>query len=345
MSFNDPSVTRVSVSSEDAAQISAQVATRQEAERAGAKNTVSSRVIGGVARTTIATTTDALGATRQTTEKTTADFARVNAGDLSSETTPGAPIFKSSVGRVLTTSEIKPDTLVTVGGVTTNVRAALHAGLLREVNGQYVSASGVSASPAQQQQEPEHQQQQQQQQPPEPAPTIDALDPHSEAIMSDVVSKVAQPLAIGTLRELIDNGENAPSTIERVAEQLNVSPAEAGQRIETLKIAFDGQARRAIGGNSEAVLEYARQHQPQALKDAMRAHVMDGTTEGYRALARSYIEDLATVNPQAILSSKDAAARGVRQERDGSITVLHPKAGRVAWKVAVRTGLIKPNFG
>ncbi len=70
----------------------------------------------------------------------------------------------------------------------------------------------------------------------------------------------------------------------------------------------------------------------------------DGSTAPYKALTRAYIEDLARVSPQAILSSKDATARGVRQERDGSITIHDHRAGRDEWKVAVRSDLIKPNF-
>jgi hypothetical protein len=155
------------------------------------------RVIGGVVRTTVASSTDAFGTSQNTVTAHEHDLHRADTRDLHPTT---GPMFTSPGGsRVLTASEITPAGIVTVGGITTNVAAAIHAGLLRQNDaGQYVSADGVTAAPpAGTEQE---QQQEQQQSNAEP---IEPLDPSAEAIMSSVVANLPQGIATAVSSELL----------------------------------------------------------------------------------------------------------------------------------------------
>jgi hypothetical protein len=159
------------------------------------------RVIGGVVRTTVASSTDAFGTSQNTVTAHEHDLHRADTRDLHPTT---GPMFTSPGGsRVLTASEITPAGIVTVGGITTNVAAAIHAGLLRQNDaGQYVSADGVTAAPpAGTEQEQQQEQQQQQQQ--SSAEPIEPLDPSAEAIMSSVVANLPQGIATAVSSELL----------------------------------------------------------------------------------------------------------------------------------------------
>lgn len=80
------------------------------------------------------------------------------------------------------------------------------------------------------------------------------------------------------------------------------------------------------------------------LREAARVQAFEGSTRGYRQLLRHYIETLPQHSPDLIFGSGDAEARGIRKERDGTITVAHPQLGRIAWRDAVRAGYIKPHL-
>ena len=251
-------------------------------------------------------------------------------------------------GRRLLLSEVTPRSLVTIAGVETDVRSAIHAGLLRQnADGSYASVNAVlnaapaATAPTEQQQQPDQRSDQPQT---DQATAVEPLaDQEAEQIMSHAVSKMSPGLGNAVLSEIVStDGNLSATTTEQLASALGVSPEEATRRMDKVVGAFTEQANAALGGNHAMILEYARAHQPQALRDAMTRQARDGTTAGYRALARSFTEDLATYNPSALLATEFAKANGVREERDGQITVEVPGMGRVGWRAAVRSGAIKP---
>ncbi len=75
------------------------------------------------------------------------------------------------------------------------------------------------------------------------------------------------------------------------------------------------------------VLDWARTNKTDALRSAAREQVNSGSLDGYAALSRQYMAALPDIDPNLILSSPDAEARGVRRVRNGSITLDIPQAG------------------
>lgn len=135
----------------------------------------------------------------------------------------------------------------------------------------------------------------------------------------------------------------------RLATSLGVSPEEVGSRVNTLKAAFETQARAAVGnGAAEDVFNWARESAPKELRAAMLERVNQGTTTGYKALASKFYETLGDTakGREMIMGSRDAADRGVTQDqRTGKLYVMLPQVGKVEWKVAVRQGFISPKIG
>src|SRR3954469_10888118 len=75
---------------------------------------VSASLVGGVLRAT--------SSGGSVTEESTGSLSRASSRDLLPSSSDG-PVFTSPLGRALMASEITPQSLVSVGGVTTNVRA------------------------------------------------------------------------------------------------------------------------------------------------------------------------------------------------------------------------------
>ena len=294
------------------------------------------RVIGGVVRTTIASSTDAFGTEQNTVTAHEHDLHRADSRDLLP--TSGA-VFTSPGGRVLSASEITPASTVTVGGITTNVRAAMHAGLLKQTDaGQYVSADGVPAAP------PTSAEQEQQQQPAPNAESIEPLDPSAEAIMTSVVANLPQGIATAVSSELISTGDLSSAVAEIAAERLGITTDEVKQQAAQVQAAFKDQAARAVGPMAEPIFAFANQFARDELKAAIDKHVMTGSTSGYKALGQKFLTALPSVAPDLILESADFQAMGARRERSGEITLMLPQVGRVSWGVAVKQKLIDPSF-
>ena len=238
-------------------------------------------------------------------------------------------------GRRLAPQEIRPDSLVTIQGVTTNVCAAMAAGLIRQSeSGQYIGKSGESAAAPQQQQ----QQQQEQEQTPAPA-VAEPMAPEVEAVLTEAMPKLSQGTRNAIVTEAIANGSLSTELTQRVAEQLGISTDEAGDRIGKVLDGFAAQAHASIGSMAPQVLGWARQERAKELNDAMRNQAMNGTTSGFKALARDFLENLPTIpgGADAIINHPDAQAWGARKERDGRVTVQTKSMGRVDWRTAMRS--------
>jgi hypothetical protein len=177
-------------------------------------------------------------------------------------------------------------------------------------------------------------------------PEVELLDPAAEEIMTEAVAKIGNLDAAAAVRSALDtDGMVSEDVTNRIATTLGVPAEQVAERVETLKASFETQARNTIGTGATEVFDYARQFAPKELRQAMLDQVNNGTTKGYAALAKTYMENLADTpeGREIITASPDAQARGVFVEpRTGKLFIEHPKVGRVAWKTAVREGLIKP---
>ena len=130
--------------------------------------------------------------------------------------------------------------------------------------------------------------------------------------------------------------------LSRAGSRLGVEAEQVREQVAALTAAFEAQARSTVG---DPVIEWAKSARLDALRGAAREQAMSGSLSGYSALVADYMARLPEINPNLILNSADAKAAGVERSKDGTITIYHPKAGRVPWAAAVKAGLIGPKFG
>ncbi|HLI12827.1 MAG TPA: hypothetical protein VKY65_14640 [Alphaproteobacteria bacterium] len=253
---------------------------------------------------------------------------------------------RSSSGAPLTGRQIGDNALINLGGMEVSIAAAARAGLIRQnENGLWEDVSGPfdDAAPSERQQHQQPAQEhgraaQETEQSANDASTVETLDPASEQIMGEFVNGVGGMDVVAGAHEIVETGEASPEVLSRVASRMGVAPEQVAAKVETVKAAFEKQAREAVGANSEAVFDWARRHSPQELRDAMYRQVNEGSTKGYRALAQRYFLTLDQHAPDIILNSPGVAHAQPQREKDGSITIL-VNGRRMPWRAAVRAGM------
>jgi hypothetical protein len=84
-----------------------------------------------------------------------------------------------------------------------------------------------------------------------------------------------------------------------------------------------------------------------ALKEAQRVHGMQRSTRAYVPLMKAYLEALPTRpgGADAILNAKFPTPGTSAYKNQSGEIVLRTPNGEVSWRVAVRTGLVKPHRG
>lgn len=263
------------------------------------------------------------------------DHAPIRSPDSSSNIVTA----RSTGGRNLLDKEIGPDSIINVGGMETNVRAALIGGLIRHnAAGVLEYADGMSPTAEPAAKVP--------QLPPAQPDSADALGERlsdaAENIIETDVAHIGATDRAGAIHEMMQTGTLTDDMANRIASSRGITPDEVRGRAKTLFDAYATQARGALGPQADQIVEWAKTNAMDALKQAEFTHVNEGTTTGYADLASRYMENLPTIDPNRILTSPVAKAIGARREKDGSISIVHPNHGRVDWKVAVRTGLVQP---
>jgi hypothetical protein len=260
--------------------------------------------------------------------------------------------IRSPMGRLKSGSEISGNDVVTLAnGMETTVAAAVAAGfLVRDAHGGYHEAGKVRQSPQQTQVEQreqqalgqEQQQQQAQQQQAPAGEAIAALNEASEVLMDAYVSKAGNIDLAAGLGHIVAGEELPEALVARVGSQIGAEPEQVREHVATLTAAFEKQAVEAVGN---PVIEWAKVNRLDALRSAATKQAMEGSLSGYELLHREYVTKLPQISPDLILNSPGAAAAGVQRGRDGTITVMHPEAGRIEWSAAIKAGLIAPHFG
>jgi hypothetical protein len=269
-----------------------------------------------------------------------------NSGNSTSQGNTTAPAaIKSPLGSVRSGADVKPTDVVTLrSGFETSVAAALATGMLtKDAQGNYLESfigeGGVSTPTPAASEATDSEKQTQERATSEPVAT---LDESSEVILDTFIGSVGSGDLQGGLKAMLDGGSLPDDVVARAGSRLGLESEQVRAQVETVRSAFERQAVDAVGAR---VLDWAKQNRLPELKDAAREQVNAGTLKGYTALSRQYVEQLAKIDPDAILRSPDAQARGVRRESNGTITVEIPDVGRIEWRAAIKAGFIGPKFG
>jgi hypothetical protein len=171
-------------------------------------------------------------------------------------------------------------------------------------------------------------------------PTVAPLDDASESLMQTFVQNVHPTDGALAVKNIIEGEEISEETIARAASRLGTEPAIVRQQVAQLQTAFENQARDYVG---DRVLDYARQHDMEGLKEAARMQAMTGSIEGYKAIAQRHMAGLDKTDPQSILTSNDGKRLNARLNKStGEVVLDIPGVGSTSWGAAIRAGLIQP---
>jgi hypothetical protein len=243
---------------------------------------------------------------------------------------------RSISGRVLTGADVKPTTTLLVGGVETSVAAACTMGLLqRGSDGTYSEVAGAldEASGA------EGQDSQEQQQEASPAKLAD-LPQEAHSIAEQFVTLAGNVDIARGLSQVIESGAMSDDLVTSVAGAMGLEPGEVHARAATLRAAYETQAREMMGPNADAIIAYGNSSDRTTFRKAVDDHVQNENPDAYQALVRNYWLNLDRMDPNAIFTAQNADKLQPKKERDGTITVNIPGAGRLSWGAAVRAGFI-----
>ena len=170
-------------------------------------------------------------------------------------------------------------------------------------------------------------------------PAIERLNDVAEHIMTDIVQKVPASELHVAMDAMID-GELSDSLIGTVASNMGILPEQARAQADHVKAAFEVQAIKAVERagvpNGPAFFQWLSEAAPEAYKDAVRQHVMHGTTGHYDGFVTEYLIDLDRHDPQAALSTVEAAGLQGEFDSSGRLLIKHDRLGHVSWETFVR---------
>lgn len=166
----------------------------------------------------------------------------------------------------------------------------------------------------------------------------------SETVLTDLASKTYPGTQVAAVNDIVMRGELSEGTIARIASEMRIEPGAAGDRVSKVIAAFETQARSVVGaagvGDFDDFTAWAHENRPNDLREAMRRHGMERTTEGYRKLANEYVASMADHDPAAILEAEFGSGITAHRTPDGRIYLNLPGRGQVGYREAVRMGLV-----
>jgi hypothetical protein len=183
-------------------------------------------------------------------------------------------------------------------------------------------------------------QQQQPQEEEHPDLKAEALpDPGVEQVLTNIVINTGGMEQHTAIQELVNSGDVGERTLNTLATQLNIEPTALKEQFAPVMASFEKQARAVMsegGVNSDDVVAYGQQHQPDMLRRAMHKQATMRNTSGYAELRQSFIENLAKHNPSAALNADLGPGITQRQDQKGRVIVRFPDGSEVEWINAIR---------
>lgn len=242
---------------------------------------------------------------------------------------------RSATGSPVSGRPLRNDDIVMVEGMETSVQNARRLGLIAENEyGKLVNAAEAADLVRQEQAEPD------------PSTQGEAFaKAEDEAYLAEASSKTMPGTQVSAINDLVTKGEVSRGTLERLASEAGIEPSEAQAEVSKVQGLFVDQARKVVSQvgpiDFQDFSDWAWKHSPNAIQEAIRSHAMYRQTDGYRALAREYIETMDRHDPMAILEADFGPDVRASKDRDGRVILTINGKGEVSWRQAVKLGLIK----
>ncbi len=256
-------------------------------------------------------------------------------GDILStaKTTYGSPVVGRAIGR--------NDTVV-VDGSRTSVAAAITMGYLAmDAQGNIiVPESGPDGS--------------------DEKPSTESEDPTSEILrLSDegeesmtALTKASQGAQFAGIEDVIAHGEVSEATVKRMASDLGCEPEEVAAHITRIQSAYDKRLAATVKGVGVHDFEMFKEwlwsegSRSGEAGDAVRQLLRDGPATQMIGLAERFVEDLDTIDPDAVRDAcADAGVKVENSSQHKGLLLTLPNGEQVLWKVAVRNRLFTVRRG
>ena len=261
----------------------------------------------------------------------------------SADVATGVDVFKSIVSangdQRISIHDADMESRVTLqNGMEMTIRSALEAGFISQDSEGSFKAGPVDSS-AGQEKAPEDKDL-------DPADAGEFLPEADEAVMQELIDNTSAHDQVSIIQD-ITSGDGAmdPNTINRAASEAGMEPAQMEAKINSVGMAMLEQANQAVakhGVDPQAMWEhYNEPANLPKLQAAVRKHAMTRSTASYGELAREYISNLDTIDPDAILSADFGGQGKAHRDDSGKIVVTDASGTTYTWKSAVKAGIIK----
>lgn len=281
---------------------------------------------GGTTRVTISNGSTEAPAALPGRGSTAQDFTtvtRVSSADIGQGNDVQAV---SPTGRPLAPSEIKPDSIVTVGGQQMKAALAERLGLLTKDGSGYrpTAAAAPQAAPQGTQAAPQSEGET------SPAPAL----PEAAAASLEALNAGGQDTHSAAI-DYLDNGELSAGATARLAGRLGIEPEAVAAHVANVAEGFRSQAASLVGGSE--VLDLAAHLEPALADRVARDHALRGDVSGYAALAAKATDHIIT--NAASVESTDADVR-VRTVQGKHLVSGAGIPGEIDLRQAVRLGFV-----
>jgi hypothetical protein len=166
-------------------------------------------------------------------------------------------------------------------------------------------------------------------------------DASADETLTEIINGTAGMEQLAAVTEIVASGEVSERTLNALATQFGVEPAQLQERFAPVMAQFEQQGRAAVekaipGVDSETVFAWAREHAPKALQSAMSLHATRRQTGAYEGLAQVYLEQLADTDPETALASNLGPGWSSRQDDNGRVIVTAPQGQTMLWSAAMK---------
>lgn len=238
----------------------------------------------------------------------------------------------------LAAHQVKGDSIISIDGREMTVDQAVMIGLLSP----FQQGGAPAANKLQGVTQETEQQQPEWAEEVHPDLQTEAVDMRTEETFTAVVENTSAGTQIAAVQELATDGEIGERRMAQLASEMRIEPTQLQAMIDTMRPAFEAQANKAVeayGVDPFEVWEWAQQHCPSKMQEAINRHLTKRNTHGYSALAQEFVENLDTINPDLILSApiNGGTASLVR----GRIVLTLQDGRQMTWSEALALGVMK----
>jgi hypothetical protein len=223
------------------------------------------------------------------------NYQRVQTGARENLGTPGADILGTATtpwGRaIVAASELKAESVVTVHGMTMQLRQAVHLGFVaRDANGNYANIGAArpqTTMPQQPQQQPTQPNEQQQEQDTAPVEFEDAAAASTFATVMEQAPQVVDKV----LADFTSKGEISDSTVDTFAQLFSLPREQAAELIQTqwhehAGMVADVAEQAGVQDVQRFFYDFSRSGEP--LKQAVYRLIHQRDASGFRRAAMIY---------------------------------------------------------